>query len=249
MSNRLYLCQLLKGDILLKIIPEKNAAFISKAIGYGQRSHLKIHAGGSYTDFKKNLGFDPCSYSHAALALGDNKIMEFDEGSGIAEIMKFKGEGVIFDTDKSKVNRTGNQYTVIRCLHNSLPYMAWRKALMIQSYASASSSASYGIRKLVSSSLLHKRGDEMDAKKIEKLMSKLRGERVGVMGMRRANMFCSEFVTTCYLWAALDLSYTGAIEPLSLLGTMKTRLCPAELSVRLLTYGANHFVSVGTYHG
>ena len=248
MPNIIKLSSLQRADILLKVIPTENAAFISRAIGFGQRAHIRFFAGGGRHDYIQNLGFDPCSYSHAAFSLGGREIIEFDEGSGIANIMKYRGEGVVYDTPGNRVNRSGNLYTVIRCTNTELAGRAWMKAMSIKSFSMANNSCTYGIRKLVASCLVGKRGTDMDQDKVDKILSKLRGEQTGLMGMRRANMFCSEFVTTCYLWAAQDMTSTGKMASVeSLLGTTKTRLSPAELSVRLLTAGANHFQCIGTY--
>ena len=113
----------------------------------------------------------------------------------------------------------------------------------------STSSASYGLRKLIGSSIFHLRGAKVDEEKIERVMGKLRGENWGMMGMRRANMFCSEFVLYCYLWAAHDMNHQidGEVDVNWVAGINQARISPGELGVRLLTCGANSFEAVGVY--
>lgn len=252
MPNVLNLCQLQRADILLKEIAP-NAELISRLIGIGQRLHVKMHTGVRSSDYAKHLGFDPSKVSHVALAMGNSQIMEFDEGSGITEIAKFKGEGVVYDKPGKPVNRAGNSYIVIRCLNSELAERASRKAISIQTHSATLASASYGLRKLMGTSIFHLRGAKVDETKINRVMGKLRGENQGIMGMRRANMFCSEFVLYCYLWAAHDMgqasSNGGDIDVSWVAGIDRARISPGELGVRLLTYGANNFEAVGLYRG
>lgn len=249
MLRLIHKCELMKSDVLLKsILPD--AELISRAIGLGQKLHVKKFLGARSSDYARNIGFDPSKVSHAALALGNNQIMEFDEGSGIDEIMKYKGAGVVYDKPSGPVDRSGNEYIVIRCLHQPLANRVWNKAIAIQCHSAVVHSASYGIRKLISSSLLFSRGSPMTQAKIDKMQHKMSGDVFGAMGMRRNNMFCSEFVATCYLWAAHDLVKTGELANIeTIFGTASTRLSPGELGVRMLTTGANFFTQVGIYKG
>lgn len=249
MPRILHKAELQKSDVLLKLI-SPGASVISRAIGFGQRVHVRKFLNGSSADYTKHIGFDPSCVSHAALAMGNGQIMEFDGSQSVTDTMKFKGAGVVYDKEDAPVDRANKHYIVIRCLNQSLANRVWNKALSIQCHSAVVNSFSFGIRKLISSSLFFSRGSAMNDAKVEKIQHKMSGTVFCTSRMRRNNMFCSEFVTTCYLWAALDMSKIGEMASVeSLLGTADTRLSPGELGVRMLTTGANHFVNVGVYNG
>ncbi|MEE2731170.1 MAG: hypothetical protein VYA55_10135 [Pseudomonadota bacterium] len=240
--------QLQQSDILLKWIT-KDSGFLSKAIGKGQHPHLWMHLGHTAAHFRQKYGIDPSQFSHAALAMGPNEIMEFDEGSGVWDIMKFKGSGVVGDLSANDPSRKGNKYLVVRCTNRELARRTWRKALTIKSCWDTGKTASYGIRKLLNSALFHKRGETINDTKIRNELAKLKGEQNSWFRTNRANFFCSHFVTYVYLWAANDMakmdSTLGGVE--WVMGVNSARISPAELAGRLISNGRSNFEVVGEF--
>lgn len=237
--KKLFVEDLQKSDILLKRITA-DAAFLSKAIGFGQKAHVKLHLPMNISTYKKVTGIDPSQFSHAALALGPSEIMEFDEGSGIIDIMSFKGAGMVHTKQVSSLSHGGNEYVVFRPRNRELARRSWTKAISIKSFSEASKTTSYGIRKLLNSALFHKRGERITDKKIRNEMAKMKGERNSWLKTNRANFFCSHFVTFVYLWAANDMSKFEGGESINwVLGIDRSRISPAELAGRLLLKGTN----------
>ena len=78
--------------------------------------------------------------------------LTFDEGSGVWDIMQFKGAGMVGNVPASDPSRKGNKYLVIRCTNRELARRTWRKAITIKSCWDTGKTASYGIRKLLNSS-------------------------------------------------------------------------------------------------
>jgi len=239
--------QLQQSDILLKWIT-KDSGMLSKAIGTGQHPHLWFHMGHTASHYRQNYGIDPTQFSHAALAMGPNEIMEFDEGSGVWDIMQFKGAGMVGNVPASDPSRKGNKYLVIRCTNRELARRTWRKAITIKSCWDTGKTASYGIRKLLNSALFHKRGETINDKKIRKELMKLKGEQNSWFRTNRANFFCSHFVTYVYLWAAHDM---GKIDKTLtnvkwLMGIDSARISPAELAARLISTKSN-FEIIGEF--
>lgn len=237
-----------QSDILLKWITE-DSGFLSKGIGVGQNPHLWLHMGHTAKHYRQNYGIDPTKFSHAALAMGPNEIMEFDEGSGIWDIMKFKGAGVVGDVSANDPTRKGNKYLVVRCRNRELARRTWKKALTIKSFWETEKRASYGIRKLLNSALFHKRGQTISDKKIRRELAKMKGEQNSWFRTNRANFFCSHFVTYVYLWAAHDMGkFEGGMGTVKwVLGVEKARISPAELAARLISTGSSNFEIVGEF--
>lgn len=238
--------QLQQSDILLKWITD-DSAFLSKGIGVGQHPHLWFHTGHTASHFRQNYGIDPTQFSHAALAMGPNEIMEYDEGSGIWDIMTFNGAGVVTDVPANDPSRKGIKYLVIRPHNRELARRTWKKAISIKSFWQTERSTSYGIRKLLNSAIFHKRGETINDDKIRREMAKMKGEQNSWWRTNRANFFCSQFVTFVYLWAAHDMgkidSSLGSIS--WLLGVDQARISPAELAARLVSTGRSNFDIVG----
>ncbi|MCG8668029.1 MAG: hypothetical protein MI867_01325 [Pseudomonadales bacterium] len=240
--------QLQQSDILLKWITD-DSGFLSKGIGIGQHPHLWMHMGHSAAYFRKNYGVDPTQFSHAALAMGPNEIMEFDEGSGIWDIMQFKGAGVVTDVKGNDPSRKGNKYLVVRCRDRELARRTWKKALTVKTCWQTEKRSSYGIRKLLNSALFHKRGETMNDKKIRKELAKMKGEQNSWWRTNRANFFCSHFVTFVYLWAAHDMvKFNQSLGTAGwVLGIDKARISPAELAARLISTGSSNFEIIGEF--
>lgn len=240
--------QLQQADILLKWITD-DSAFLSKGIGLGQHPHLWIHMGHTASHYRQTYGVDPTKFSHAALAMGPNEIMEFDEGSGVWDIMQFKGAGMVADVSANDPARRGIKYLVVRCRNRELARRTWKKALTIKSFWATEKSSSYGIRKLINSALFHKRGQTINDEKIRRELSKIKGEQSSWWRTNRANFFCSQFVTYVYLWAAHDMGklYKGLDNIKWVLGVNSARISPAELAARLLSNGSSNFEIVGEF--
>ncbi|WP_270936081.1 hypothetical protein [Falsiroseomonas oryzae] len=237
--------QLQEADILLKYIPA--GSFISNAIGLGQAFEGTIKRHG-LSEFEATYGIDPTRFSHAALVMGPDEIFEFDEGSGILDIMKFKGAGVVNSSTRDP-SRAGNSYLVIRSRNRELARRAWRKALTVKSFAATSKTASYGLRKLAIRTIFGYKGPSMSDQHIREELAKLRGEESEWGMTHRANFFCSHFVTFVYLWAAHEMSKlsAGGQGCEWLLGIDQCRISPAELCMRLFREGGGNFECVGGF--
>lgn len=237
--------ELQAGDILLKwIMP--GGAMLSKLIGVKQHSIVSRFTGHDAQHYRTKYGVDPTQMSHVALAYGNNEILEYDEGSGIFEIMKFKGEGCV-KMAAAAPERQGNKYLVMRCNNAELARRVSRKMTSVYSYWETSKTSSYGIRKLVASGVFNKRGSSINDDKIREVFAKIKGEQDSWLKTNRMNFFCSHFAVFVYLWAANDMAKTGSgSSDLNwVFGVDQARISPGELTARLLQ--SSHFSIVGEY--
>ena len=138
----------------------------------------------------------------------------------------------------------GNEYVVFRCDSPELVRRAVANASFILRCWEVNRGASYDIRKLVTSSLLGRRGECINDEKIRQEMTKLQGQRNSWFKTNRTNFLCSHFVAYVYMWAAHDLAKAHPLGDIDeLFGIPQSRISPAELCVRMLRY--RHFRIVG----
>ena len=230
------------GDILLKRIPD---SLISKMVG--KLSTLTVSAS-AVTHTKSMHGIDPTQFCHAALAMGPNELMEFDEAgsnpiSGLLSIA-FAGAGMVHSQAAALAARPEPmEYVVFRCTNAELARRAWKKALTIRTYTETGSQAkrpSYGLSKALGSALFKNRGASVSDANLRHELAKIKGEANHWFETNRANFFCSHFVTFVYLWAANDMTKTGSLGSVGyVFGIEQPQLTPAELCVRMVANGGN----------
>lgn len=229
--------QLSAGDILFK---HASQGFISQAIAKGQKSH--------YLKTMRQVGPSPdpsgrpTDITHVALALGPDRVIEFDEGGASAwQIMSQRGHGLVCGS-MLLPSRKGKRYEVFSCLSHELATRAADKGQLIYELSQSGSglTASYGVQKVLGSALFHKRGPEATLASFEAQLHAW----LEHPAQTDIQFFCSEFALFCYLWAFAE---THA-ETRTLFGTAELRLSPVELYTRIETYGRERFKFKGTLY-
>ena len=233
------------GDLLFKwVLPESHLS--GKVIAASQKATVRVRMKKSSQHYRSNYGIDPTRFSHVALIYRDFDILEYDEGSGILEIVKCKGEGCVKAPSDAGF-RHGHKYLVIRSNNPRLTYHAVANMTTIYTHWKNKRTSSYGMRKLVTSGVFYKKSAPICDKKISEVLAKIRGEKHSWFHTNRANFFCSYFATFVYLWAANDLMRNNPSlkDPVWLLGTDDSRITPVELAARLLE--SEYFDIVGEF--
>lgn len=242
--------QIAAGDVLFKYA---SAGLISQRIKKGQQSHYKKTV--IQTQMPSPMGMSgACSITHVAIAAGNNDVLEFDEG-GASKMQIVFGSGHGFVRGPMSLgSRLGNRYEVFSCTNSDLADSAADKADLMwdltQGKNGERTKASYGLRKVLSTSLLHNHGEKWTPEKFcEQLHHWLEQAHSGKSGLS-IKMFCSEFAMFCYLWAASEMVGERFESLSSLLGTNYSRISPAELYTRMDTVGRSNFKFKGTlYNG
>ncbi len=234
-----------EGDVLFKILNEQ-PNLIPKLISRFSSIPLWFYFPGRRDLTKSFYGIDPCKLTHVAFSLGEEGLLEYNEGTGLLDIGRFRGSGFVYTEEPDSETHKNNEYIVLRPINKNLSEKAYRKTLSVISCWKTFKSTSYGIRKLLNTALFQVRGPSIDKHFIEQTELKLLNQFSSKVRTQRANFFCSEYVAFVYLWAALELCNSGYFDdPLKIIGTMKVRISPAELFTRMLHHG--QFIKIGYY--
>jgi hypothetical protein len=242
--------QLEPGDILFK---HASAGVVSQAIRKGQGSH--------YDAFVKNtlrvgpMGRDlTTDISHVAMAAGRDDVLEFDEGgAGTLNIVFGTGYGFVRGP-VSIASRRGNRYEVFACTNQALRDGAVDKATLIWDIThQGRTTGSYGLSKVLGSSLRGTRGESHTLEGFEAQLAKWL-DAATATGLKKLftkssiKFFCSEFVAYCYLWSAAESKLGRILGAEYVTGVDKSRISPAEFYARMETFGQSYFRFKGTLY-
>lgn len=239
------------GDILFK---HSSSGAISQAIARGQASHHQA--------LLKKTGPSPMGeqqatdITHVALAIGRDDVMEFDEGgANKAALMFLSGRGCVRG-GMTLPSRRSKRYEVFSCTFDDLGQVAADKAALLWDVTRQSRgkvSASYGVRKVLSTAVRHNHGNALSREYFEQQLQNWVevGSSTGWRSMFKSidvQFFCSEFAAYCYLWAAAESGAGHVLGPNYLLGTAHARMAPVELYTRVETAGRRFFRFKGTLY-
>ena len=242
--------QLKAGYVLFK---HASSGMISQKIKKGQQSHYKktVQQTGMHSPMKMS---GACSVTHVAIAAGVDDVLEFDEGGASKwQIVMGSGHGFVRGR-MSLPSRAGNRYEVFECTNHDLALAAADKAdFMWDLTHQGNTKASYGLNKVLHTSLRHKHGKKWTQESFREQLSEWLDDAhsSGFFGLGSGlhiKMFCSEFAMFCYLWAAAELSGDRFNSLTALLGTDHSRISPAELYTRMDTVGKANFQFKGTLY-
>lgn len=242
--------QIAAGDVLFK---HASSGIISQAIRFGQRPHYKKTV--KKVGMHSPVGMKGATnVTHVAIAAAPNDVLEFDEGgASMSQIVRESGHGFVRG-GMGLTSRRGNRYDVFSCNNKDLAAAAADKAdLMWDLTHQGSAQASYGVKKVLQTSLFHTKGSRWTKERFRGQLNdwlEQAYQHAATPGPTKLNIqfFCSEFAMFCYLWAASELE-DGRFENLSkLLGTNYSRISPVELYTRMDTYGAANFRFKGSLY-
>jgi hypothetical protein len=202
-----------------------------------------------------SIGTDVANFTHVALAVGPDDVMEFDEGGLGIKILK-RGEGFVRG-NMTMQSRRNVKYDVMRCTIPELQGLVKEKAEMLWDLSQSDSPirGNYSLRKLAIQGVKAARGRSFNLPAFEaKLNRWLQADAEGGRILAKKptmNFFCSEFATFVYMWASCYLRGGSVYRVFGLdflLGIDKYRLSPVELYTRIETVGAGSFQFKGNLY-